>query len=695
MPLTVRIAREDFATATSSAPKVLFFDEASARSLGDDLGGGVCAIVVRRDAGGFVFSVPDGSKAEDEAALVEICEPPTGCIAIVGKDEASLASLSEWWRHRDGESPAVVAERGGAAGRSALLATLCRRLAAEVTQQARFGVGALSSLARLREEYEEVREAMAQLDRHLSGRRIGELTLVSEYPQGAARFEAQEHPGLSSIRQPLDVPGRQLAAVAVHLAGIGRNAEGSLRVRLLAMETQRVLGSWRIPADQIAAGWLRLELPLPVQAFAQSVALDLDLGELTDPPSLSLFDGVWDETQHVVDGSGRAFPFMLSHRAWTADPGSWYVYPRFWDLHDANRALPLTAVSFQFSDDAWRRVRKLDIGGVSVADSADSRFLTCPVPGGMAGLQWPGLAIPHGDQLTFATRLLDAKAPPIDVAVLVAVAGEAVSFDEPLEPPPTMAFSEWKSFGPLEDGLVHVWLPPAADRSFDIYLLSRSPSRSSSPFNSWVEWLWCKVSEVEHAPSDSAAPAETAVEPALAVQEDGAGPDTCLFDDVSLIAYFVGAEDHEHITLSLHNLYFQGRKWRRFNFKVTDDAGLPGLEFRLLEGEPPFIVWPSDATDIYGPVYKVSAGVLAPELNPGLAALNPVDRRFLNALARSLPTFLTTLSQNAGAGSGESSLDLEKWSAIARRIASYFDGAARPPRLRLLSVRSADAPASG
>ena len=229
MTFHVRVRRESFAAVSSGDPMVILFDAASAEPLAGDLGEGIRIVIAKVDADGLVLR-PAGRPDVEAEALVELLQPPAGCVAIVGKDETSLGKLTEWWRRRSGECPLVVAETAGGRARAALLSKLCRALSAELRQNARLAVDALSSLSRLREEYEEVRDLVAQLDRHLSGRRIGELALVSDYPPGATAFAPLRDLRQQSIRQPLDLPGRQLAALAIHIAAVGERAQGIHRV---------------------------------------------------------------------------------------------------------------------------------------------------------------------------------------------------------------------------------------------------------------------------------------------------------------------------------------------------------------------------------------------------------------------------------------------------------------------------------
>jgi hypothetical protein len=679
MTITVRAPSDDFAAMGSGEPTVIWFHAASRETA--ELIPGLRAIVAQEDAGGLVLSLAAKPAAPGRPTFLEVMTPPTGCIAIVGKDQASIGKLSEWWLDRSGESPAIIVEADGARGRAAALAKINRALSEELKQNRQLAVDALNSLARLRQEYEEARELIGRLDRHLSGRRVGELTLASDYAPGAAAFEAPHDSGRSGVRQPLDVPGRQLASLAIHVARTAQGAAGSVRARLLETETQRVLGSWLIPIEEVALGWMRLELPTPATPFAGSVVLELEYQLTGEPPALSQFVGVWDEALSAIDGAGQRQPFMLAHRTWTANPGDWYVQPRFWDLRDANKARQQKGVAYQLSEDTWKQATRLDIGGPSnvIVDPVDRRFITCPTPGGAAGLQIKGVTIDSGNLLTFASRLVDARAPAIEVAVLVAATGQPVTFAPPLDDfLPPLSFSGWKSFRPLEEGLIQARVPEAERRTYDIYLLSRSPDRRCSPFTSRVEWPWGKVSEEE--PSEVDSMAEVQAEPLHPEVKkiDATVPDTCLFSDVDLVAWFTGSEDRENITLSVRNLSFHGRKWPRFNFKLTREFGVPGLEFRMLDGEPPFIVWPSEVTDVYGPVYKVSAGrgVAAPEMNPSLANLNIADRRFLDAVAQSLPGYMMTLARKR-VSTDHDDLDLEEWARIADEIAAYFRPRAR------------------
>jgi hypothetical protein len=289
--------------------------------------------------------------------------------------------------------------------------------------------------------------------------------------------------------------------------------------------------------------------------------------------------------------------------------------------------------------------------------------------------------LPYGDLLTVTARLLDVKAPPTEIAVVVVEAGRPIQFTRGLDVMPTFASSTgWKSFDPIEDGVMTVILPHSIHRRYDIYFLSQL-SGDARESGGWVEWLSCKVFEVaapaapEHEAGDGAA---------SGIAPERTLPEVNLFRDVEIVEYFVLDASYRHLTIRLYDSSFGGRHWRRFDFKLSDESGTPGLEFREIGGEQPFVEWPPTTRDAYGPVLKFMAWgdqVLDPK-DPAFDRLAPIDRRFLRGLVRSLPSILVTLTRRQmRSGDLESAsaaqIDYSTWQGLAHRMTEYFGEASR------------------
>lgn len=172
------------------------------------------------------------------------------------------AGTPAWLEDWPGDVPALLPD---ATALSALLAA--RLLGAE----ARLGDLA-ASLTTLRAEHEEGRVAMAHWLRSAGQEAPQPPTLLhADTPQAAPGLPQ----GLSHWRRvlPLEVAG--MAAVALHLGAVSAGPGTALGVRLVAEESGRVAGAWRVPGEALSEGWLMLDLPMPAPPWRETAALEI------------------------------------------------------------------------------------------------------------------------------------------------------------------------------------------------------------------------------------------------------------------------------------------------------------------------------------------------------------------------------------------------------------------------------------
>jgi hypothetical protein len=158
-------------------------------------------------------------------------------------------------------------------------------------------------------------------------------------------------------------------------------------------------------------------------------------------------------------------------------------------------------------------------------------------------------------------------------------------------------------------------------------------------------------------PRVKSAPAAQFVTPAAAI--DLRDTD---FDDVRLDEVYVG-ETYRHLDLSVFLLSESGRVWRTVKFKLFEENGLSGLEFRIGHGLPEcFAVWPGTEVDSFGPFYKI---VGARELAEAIESRpEQEDRLLLAALDDILPNLVRTLTARGKIEGDEA----KRWLAIARQM---------------------------
>jgi hypothetical protein len=649
----------------SGAPKIIFLDKALAASVQGQFEG-LLVLVLTEEEGGFSLGAVGEQVPCD---LVDLLRPPTSCLALVGNEGNTVwADFVAWWSQASGQSAPQLIALAAKAKPDALYQQLAKLFLAETRTRVRSEIAARDSLARLRAEYEEVRECFSLIDRHLSGRSVGTLNLVSEHETGDTTLDLPA-PGTMVI-QPLSVPADRLAALAVHVVQSSAAARGSLRVRLVAPETQRILASWLVPFEEIKPGWLRLEMPVPLPPLRQSVQLELGFEVEQGPaPALSLNDSGWHADLSASDNTGQSLNAIVAHKAWTAEPGAWYVYPAYWDWRDAARRFSADGLLYRIGDERWRGLTPLDLGGQEVVNAAMRRFLTCPLDGQAAGLRWPGVALPFGDFLNVSARVVDVMSPPIEIGLAVVPAGYDLDSVETLETmPQPVVFSGWKSFDPLEDAVIGVGLPTGGDRLYDVLLVSRAAGPGDSS-RGWVEWLSASVSEIGRG-----AVLHRAVPPPptlVSLVPEATLPEICLFGKVELMQNYAQPDGYRHLAIRLERLSFGAHIRDRVEFKFARAYGMPGIEFRAADGEAPFESWPPDTSDGQGPLFRFAAWGQGDELKlqaARVARLTPLDRRFLDALIKTLPTVIAMLRRQADPADPA----WAEWEDLALRFGEYI-----------------------
>jgi hypothetical protein len=137
--------------------------------------------------------------------------------------------------------------------------------------------------------------------------------------------------------------------------------------------------------------------------------------------------------------------------------------------------------------------------------------------------------------------------------------------------------------------------------------------------------------------------------------------DAC-FDEVSLDEIY--ADDHyRHLDLSVTQLAEDGMSWPRVKFKLFENRGECGVEFRTGENWPKFFrVWPGAQVDRFGPVHTIVGAEAFAEAVA--SAPHEDDRRLLAALMDLLVPIVRTLG-----GRGDiSPSEVAQWIETARKL---------------------------
>ncbi|WP_458096722.1 DUF6212 domain-containing protein [Roseomonas sp. WA12] len=334
--------------------------------------------------GGATLIHPFGTRAPEPEAAVALETPPMGAVALVASERLRVAPLSRWWAEASGlPAPPFLLAATGHAALPGLLALLAEALAEARTREA-VPAGALTAA---REEMEETRESMADTARFLAHRPPAAPRLVLSGEAGEAA------PISGAWRHQLGTGLAGLAAIAIHLVGPA-SGTGLLRIRLIGAESDRVVGSWAIPATELAPGWLTLDLPTPLGPVRETAMLEV-IPEGESLPALSR-DARWagPEGEHPV-----------ALRAWAGAPGSRYLVPAHWLPEEVGLTLPAPEIPLALPAESWEAARSLEGGvdPVALGDEAQRPLLRAAA-GGRALVLLPHLHAPGLDRLriTFA-----------------------------------------------------------------------------------------------------------------------------------------------------------------------------------------------------------------------------------------------------------------------------------------------------
>nr|WP_245215415.1 DUF6212 domain-containing protein [Pararoseomonas baculiformis] len=321
--------------------------------------------------GGVNLLLPLGTRAGSPEAAAELPSPPAGTLAVIASERLRVAPLLRWWAEASGlPAPPFLLAATGQAALPGLLALLAESLATSAGREAE----ALRAVVAARQEMEETREAMADTVRMLAHRPPAEPRLVLSGEAGDAA------PVTGAARHKLGTGLAGLAALAVHIAGPA-TGPGLLRLRLLAAESDRVVGAWAIPAADLSPGWLTLDLPTPLGPLRETALLEI-VPEGDSLPPLSR-EARW---------AGAEGEHPLAVRAWAGAPGSRYLAPAHWMPEEVGLSLPRADIPLALPEATWESARAIEgqMDQVALGDEAPRPLLRAPA-GGRAILLIPYL----------------------------------------------------------------------------------------------------------------------------------------------------------------------------------------------------------------------------------------------------------------------------------------------------------------
>ncbi len=632
-----------------------------------------------------ILATPVDTPLGEVDRTVDAGTPPMACIAVLaGKPLAGR--LRRWWRETGDDEMPLVSDVGG--GTDTLLPLLLRRLAECTRTFAEAAALTQRALVRTRQDYELTRERFQELMCRLSLRPPEPPVLACEIAPAGPPLSLEAEDGVL-VRQRLPVSTQGVTAVAFHVAARHPVADCRLRLRLIARESGRILGSWR-QEGHLAPGWQRFELPQPVPGSQETALLELEISGPDDGAlalSLGAADALVDgETLVVAPRGSRKLDRPLAFRIWTATVGSRFVRPTGFQWHEVDRIASAKGSIMALPSELLVAAETLEGEDSLLRDEAQSRVIAALAPDSRVALWLPSIELGSADLLLVDLRTVTPPDGELQLAAWVVEADRRPEGIEELESGDGgIAFSGWK-VAPSR-GALTVTMPVAGLADGRCGLVLAALRRGGAPeVPAAVEWQAIRVAdpEAESAggmrltePGGRSRPREAhdgTSRPAVPLLSEIAGSAHRLppmWDTVRLTETRRLPSGYEHLALSVHELRTGERRWPEFRFKFGFWRGAPALEFRPFE-PPPFRRWPEGERDRYGPLFRVPFGEkAAAEREARLDELDPEDRALVERLVDVLPDILESAFACA-----EAEVDREVW---LRRAASCRQSRPREP----------------
>ncbi|HFD16560.1 MAG TPA: hypothetical protein ENJ38_09685 [Rhodospirillales bacterium] len=623
-----------------------------------------------------VLATPVDTPPGKGERTVDAGTPPMACIAVLaGKPLAGR--LRRWWREAADEEMPLVSDVGG--GPDTLLPLLLRRLAERTRVFAEAAALTQRALVHTRQDYELTRERFQELVCRLSLRPPEPPVLACEIAPAGSPLSLDAEGGVL-VRQTLPVSTRGVTAVAFHVDARDAIAACRFRLRLIARESGRILGSWRQEGD-LAPGWQRFELPQPVPGNQETALLELEISGPDDRPlalSLGAADALVDgETLIVAPRGSRRLERPLAFRIWTATVGSRFVRPTGFQWQEVDRIVSAKGSVAALPPELLVAAETLEGEDSLLRDEAQSRVIAALAPDSRVALWLPSVELGAADLLLVDLRTVTPPEGELQLAAWVVEPDRRPEGIEALESGSgSLAFSGWKAAPPR--GALTVTMPVAGVADGRCGLVLAALRRGGAPeVPAAVEWQAIRVADPEEEstggvslaePGEASRPREAlegTSRPAVPLLSDIAGSVDRMppmWDTVRLTETRRLPSGYEHLALSVHELRTGERRWPEFRFKFAFWRGAPALEFRPFE-PPPFRRWPEGERDRYGPLFRVPFGEkAAAEREARLGELDPEDRALVERLVDVLPDILESAFACA-----EPELDREVW---LRRAAS-------------------------
>ncbi|MCG7359925.1 hypothetical protein MHZ93_01485 [Roseomonas sp. ACRSG] len=644
---SVLIARTELQQALGGAPSLIVLDGVA----------GAAALQLEGLTVWHASASPEGTLLHrgakaPQAGLIPLTLAMPGLLAIVAPDAGAAKPIAAWVRNVSDVSAQVVEAKDAAAALAPVTKLLLRSLN---DTQARLGE-AHRALAATRMDYEETRIAMGSVLRTLGNRPPVALhAVLSTRPAPLAAQPAGRH---MRLRQRPGLPVREIAALAFHLATAACGPQALLRVRLVAAESGRVLGSWLLPGQALEPGWVTLDLPSPAPALRETALIEFEaeLGE-QDQLSLSLEDltSGQEGVLEVLEGSAEQKDRALALRIWTAQTASRFVLARHWCWDDSGISLPEAGLPYLLPEASWSDTAVLEGHARAVGLGRETPRPIAVLEENTTTLLAPPAFHAAGlDVARVELRLLAGTAAQARAAIWLRDPAQLENPADPVLNRPGTRASGWRDFD--QDGrcVITLRLPVTLEQAVQVVVgVSTLQPQTEMPCAIELRSISALRSGDK---AEEAGPALPAAMEAVTLE---AAP---RFERVVLGGQY-GDMRQQSLDVMVQGLSSGSYRWRELRFRLnTDEKRGASIEIRQTRGWPEvFETWPGSQTDLHGPFFDFGAGDMA-----RLAARRMSrDGQLVTALLDLLPPLVAA----SVAQQPEAALRKSAWLAAAEQVA--------------------------
>lgn len=640
----------------------------------------VRVLVVRagQKPGDFILDAPEpGAGTAGKGNYVELAGPPSGVAAIVGPTEM-LRRLSAWWSSGSGGRVPSVIEFGNEATTKLDWRGLAETIGKLLVQARAHEATNLGAIFALRQENEQLRRAIDSMGMALVAGPLPKAVLLydSVPSEDVLTLEAGSNISTSTFHEIVDVPATGVCGISLKVVSVQRASTNSfLQVALCTVDSEYELGAWAIPFSRLEAGWLNLELPRPIRELLEPLRLEVMVSGDTGC-KLNLAASELLPTRSADRNPISVSPGSLAVRVYKSAPGR-FVLPEHW-LWDRGNRSARDRFLFALSEQTWSRARVLDSAGKVVINAERGVRMFSP-EGGTVSVRIPDLHGPALDQLTTTVKFLGDRKDQLEVAAaLVSSNAPDTGIEDMLSRETRLAFSQWKSVsGKIDELTLGIVIPP--NPGFDLVLAARSVSAAQNRNGSiaenpsWVQWGEIRLCRTNARKPEGGA-LRVVSSPARSTRND-VDDDRLLreipfcFTQKTRIKEEFSDEKYRHIVVELEKFTFEERFWDSFSFKLQDIGGRSGLEFRAVNGNPPFEQWPPARADKFGPLFILRDGAepgVQAEILADVNRLSPSDRRFVRDFVARLPAWL----ESAEVPALDKFSGIQIWVSIAKRLSA-------------------------